>query len=228
MTDDTIIAERAFYSKGEQYWSDIPATINGMLGGFSEISDLDINTSRNLLRQLYQSKTAPGKGYALDCGAGIGRISENLLIPWFQKVDLAEQNENFLNRARINLGKDNRKVGKYYATGLQNFIPQEGKYDVIWCQWVLGHLTDEDLIKFLIRCKSGLKENGLIVLKENITSSGNVETDEEDSSVTRPFSLFMKIFEKARVNCYIKQKQKQFPKDLYSVYMFVLKPLIVF
>ena len=24
----------------------------------------------------------------------------------------------------------------------QDFTPEEGRYDLIWCQWVLGHLTD--------------------------------------------------------------------------------------
>jgi len=51
------------------------------------------------------------------------------------------------------------KVGQYYAEGLQvttptdvtlphmmshnqTFTPEAGRYDVIWCQWVLAHLTD--------------------------------------------------------------------------------------
>ena len=32
----------------------------------------------------------------------------------------------------------------------------------------------------------GLNPRGLIVVKENVTSSGEVERDDEDSSVTRP------------------------------------------
>lgn len=40
----------------------------------------------------------PGK--ALDCGAGIGRVSKRLLLPLFSEVDLLEQNPAFLEKAR--------------------------------------------------------------------------------------------------------------------------------
>lgn len=49
--------------------------------------------------------------------------------------------------------------------------------------------------------------------------------DEVDSSVTRPFSLFKKIFIKAELDCYRQMKQNHFPKGLYTVYMFVLRPI---
>src|SRR5690348_8464954 len=29
--------------------------------------------------------------------------------------------------------------------------PLAGRYDCIWAQWVLGHLTDDDLVAFFIR-----------------------------------------------------------------------------
>ena len=34
-----------------------------------------------------------------DCGAGIGRVSKELLLPIFTKVDLVEQNKTFLDNA---------------------------------------------------------------------------------------------------------------------------------
>ena len=39
-------------------------------------------------------------------------------------------------------GGASQKVGQYFAVGLQDFAPKEGYYDLIWCQWVLSHLTD--------------------------------------------------------------------------------------
>ena len=42
-----------------------------------------------------------------------------------------------------------------------------GAYDVIWVQWVVGHLTDDDFVAFFQRCRKGLKPDGVIVLKEN-------------------------------------------------------------
>lgn len=43
-------------------------------------------------------------------------------------------------------GEASHKVGQYYALGLQDFTPAEGYYDLIWCQWVLSHLTDGTVI----------------------------------------------------------------------------------
>ncbi|KAJ3216763.1 hypothetical protein HK099_005749 [Clydaea vesicula] len=46
------------------------------------------------------------------------------------------------------------------------------------------NLIHYDLELYLIRCKGGLKKNGLIGVKENLTKNG-IALDEEDSSVTR-------------------------------------------
>lgn len=70
----------------------------------------------------------------------------------------------------------------------------------------------------------GLKSNGVIILKENVTSGEDLELDRQDSSVTRSMGLFKQLFEKANLNCHRVVKQQHFPKGLYSVYMFVLKP----
>lgn len=71
--------------------------------------------------------------------------------------------------------------------------------------------------------RDGLRPNGVIIIKENITSTNDTELDRQDSSVTRPMSLFRQIFDKANLECYRQVKQRNFPKGLYSVYMFVLK-----
>lgn len=71
----------------------------------------------------------------------------------------------------------------------------------------------------------GLKNNGIIIIKENVSSTDEVDKDHQDSSITRPFSLYRKIFELANLDCYRQVKQRNFPKGLYTVYMFVLKPL---
>ena len=44
----------------------------------------------------------------LDCGAGIGRVTKNLLLPLFDTVDMVEQNPDFLEKAKVYLvGKNN-------------------------------------------------------------------------------------------------------------------------
>lgn len=146
--------ENIFYTKARDYWSEVPPTLDGMLGGFGFISQTDIQGSHQLLKELFRSKNPPGRSYALDCGAGIGRISKFLLTELFDQVDLVEQNADFLERAKNYLGpKSLLKIGKLYSVGLQDYVPEKEKYDVIWIQWVLGHLTDEDLIRFFNSCR---------------------------------------------------------------------------
>jgi len=67
-------------------------------------------------------------------------------------------------------------------------------FDVIWCQWCLGHLNDADLVAFLQRSHSALRDRqkgrSLIVVKENLCSNGEdggarMVFDGQDSSLTR-------------------------------------------
>jgi len=69
-----------------------------------------------------------------------------------------------------------------------------------------------------------LKSNGILVVKENITNSNNLEIDKEDSSVTRSMKSLRSLFEKADLVCIKEQQQTKFPRGLYPVYMFALKP----
>lgn len=73
-------------------------------------------------------------------------------------------------------------------------------------------------------CRWALKTNGVIVIKENITSSENLEIDTKDSSVTRPLSEFYCIFQESNLICIKEEQQHKFPRGLYPVYMFALKP----
>jgi len=73
----------------------------------------------------------------------------------------------------------------------------------------------------------GLKTNGIIVLKENMTSSGEVEMDSTDSSVTRPYALICNLIDRSGLRLVKDQKQQRFPKDLYEVRMLAMKPVDV-
>ncbi|XP_047990985.1 N-terminal Xaa-Pro-Lys N-methyltransferase 1 [Leguminivora glycinivorella] len=217
------MSENIFYTKAAKYWANVPATINGVLGGYEHISGIDIKGSKAFLNDILSLKNAPGTELALDCGAGIGRIAQYLLIPVFDKVDLVEQEKRFLSVAKRRIGELHERLGSLYNIGLQHFTPKK-KYDVIWCQWVLGHLNDIDLIAFLVRCKKALNTNGVIVVKENITASEEIEYDDEDSSVARPYKLMQLIFKEANLELIKESVQDGFPDDIYKVYLFALVP----
>ena len=72
--------------------------------------------------------------------------------------------------------------------------------------------------------RDGLKANGILIVKENMTSSGEVEHDETDSSVTRPESILKQIFESSGLVIVREMQQLKFPKDIYPVKMFALRP----
>jgi protein N-terminal methyltransferase len=172
---------------------------------------------------MFQGKNpTTGSKRALDCGAGIGRIAKRLLVPLFETVDLVEQDPAFVAKGRDNLAEIASKIGTYYNCGLQDFTPEPGYYDVIWCQWVLGHLTDDDFVEFFKKCKVGIKENGLIVVKENLTR-GDDEFDKTDSSYTRTYENLVRLLKKAGLEIIKEEKQTGFPKAIFEVRMFVLK-----
>nr|CAG4644342.1 EOG090X0EJQ [Lepidurus arcticus] len=216
-------AEPAFYRDAASYWSQVPATVDGVLGGYGHVSSVDVQGSERFLRAISQRPERLLKERALDCGAGVGRVTKEFLKDHFKIVDLVEQDFHFLEAAKTDLSATGHK-GRFFCQGLQNFQPEEGYYDVIWSQWVLGHLIDADLVKFFERCKIGLRPKGYLVIKENVTASGEVEMDHTDSSVTRPLKSLIDLVKKAGYQLVHQQKQQRFPKDLYQVYMLAFKP----
>ncbi|RUP06155.1 alpha-N-methyltransferase NTM1 [Jimgerdemannia flammicorona] len=190
--------DATWYSDAQSYWDTVTPTVNGMLGGFAHISTIDATTSLSFLGEfvhglkgrkgVIRKEPRIGKSYACDCGAGIGRVTKEFLLKVpFERVDVVEQSAKFVEQARESYLKreiEEGRIGEIMCAGLQDFVPEEGKYDLIWCQWVLGHLTDDDFIAFFQRCKKGLKLGGIIGIKENNTSKDLV-IDEQDSSVTR-------------------------------------------
>uniref|UniRef100_H2YRT9 Alpha N-terminal protein methyltransferase 1 n=1 Tax=Ciona savignyi TaxID=51511 RepID=H2YRT9_CIOSA len=215
--------EDEFYEKADEYWKSIPATLNGMLGGYGRISQIDIHSSYNFLKRFLEGPKARLKTKrALDCGAGIGRVAKNLLLPIFKTVDLAELNSKFLEQARTYLGEGSKRVGNYFCCGLQDLQLEEKTYDVIWVQWVTGHLTDAHFVKFLNMCKAALRKGGLVIIKDNVAIL-DVELDAVDSSVTRNPEELRHIYSAANMKIVFEQKQTHFPPELYNVYMTALE-----
>lgn len=195
------------------------------------MSGMDVSESGDFLKLLFGTQLSKGvsgetKLVALDCGAGVGRVTKECLLHFFQEVDLVEPLEHFLDAARKNLNdsidekKKNRAV-YFFCQSLEEFTPEKNRYDVIWVQWCIGHLTDRDFIRFFQRSKDGLKPGGIFVLKENIARTGFV-VDKEDSSVTRSDSHFRDLFQQTGLNIIRTRLQRKFPSDLFQVRMYAL------
>ncbi len=77
--------------------------------------------------------------------------------------------------------------------GYTPLVPDDDSgFDVVWCQWCLTYMNDADLIAFLKRSQTALREDGpgVIVIKENVSQDDEdhvpaIYFDEDDSSVTR-------------------------------------------
>lgn len=120
---------------------------------------------------------------------------------------------------------------------------EESGFDVVWCQWCLLYMKDDDLIAFLKRSQAALRKEGpgVIVVKENVCRDGEggvpeIRFDDEDSSVTRYFlssalpleglrtwsrsDLYWKmIFRNAGLSLLHERVQYGLPKELYMVKM---------
>uniref|UniRef100_A0A7S3CSS5 Alpha N-terminal protein methyltransferase 1 n=1 Tax=Strombidium rassoulzadegani TaxID=1082188 RepID=A0A7S3CSS5_9SPIT len=161
------------------------------------------------------------KARAFDVGSGIGRISKDLLFDYFEEVDLLDQSPVQIEEARRNVPNGSR----FYTGGFQDFEFEEGRaYDVIWLQWFLMYLKDDDLVEMLRRC--GDKAEYLVV-KENtfdlITSLEDQKVDHDDNSVVRTIEEFKQCFERADLEILAEEMQPDWPKELFPVAMFLLK-----
>ena len=216
---------RISQTDGLKYWESIPATASGMLGGYPQISRIDLRGSLNFLAKLRRGTPSPKERLTrgVDCGAGIGRVTAGCLSKICKAVDLVEPVESFAVVAKA-LELSDCEMGDVYMTGLEDWVPAK-EYDVIWAQWVVGHLTDAQLVKFLIRCKAAVGEHGWIVLKENLSTDreGKDSFDDIDSSVTRSDGSFRRLFEESGLSILRTELQSGFPKSLYPVRLYALR-----
>lgn len=99
-----------WYQKGYDYWEseeNCPISDDGVLGGFGRLTAVDTRDSNAFLDSV---ASGPRLGLRLDraadCGAGIGRVSKNLLLPRCGHVDLVEQSPRLLQASAGYIGVD--------------------------------------------------------------------------------------------------------------------------
>ncbi|XP_076873659.1 N-terminal Xaa-Pro-Lys N-methyltransferase 2 [Brachyhypopomus gauderio] len=222
MTCASVKGEKQFYHRAQNFYKDVPASEEGMMGDFVELSELDLESSRQFLKKC----VGPGKAgtrRALDCGCGIGRVSKGVLFPVFQTLEMLDMMENFILHAHeCYLGDCADRVESYYVYNLQDFTPPPKRYDVVWMQWVACHLTDKDLMEFLRRAQAGLRPSGVIVLKDNMARQG-CRLDPVDSSVIRHLDIMRSIIETAGLTILEVQKQEGFPESIMPVWMISMR-----
>ena len=230
--------EGGWYGKAVAYWDAQPATDDGVLGGHADaVAAADVEQSEAFLaralgpRRLAAAAAGGKKGepplVAADCGAGVGRVSRDLLLRFCAVVDLVEPSAHLLAAARARLGSAVKEAGAglvgapraFLQTGLQAWAPAPASYDVVWVQWALLYLTDADAIAFLARAAGALKPGGVLVVKENVAASGFV-VDREDRSLTRSHPYMLDLGRAAGLTCVADARQRGFPAGLFGVRMY--------
>ena len=206
----------------QAYWAQQTTDDNGMLGGYPQVSRVDVQFSLTFLRKLRRTHPPSGKNAdagdpkakymfrrCLESGAGIGRVTVNLLAPLCETIDIIEPMEIFtavLTAPEAPLVKS-RQLRRVYNVPLQDWtaeskpsyqrdepqqqngteLGKEGQYDLIFNQWCLNYLSNPHLIRYFRSLIPLLAPDGWIIVKENIsTAAAGADTWwEEDSSVTR-------------------------------------------
>ena len=211
------------------YWGAVDATMDGVLGGYAVVSSPDADSSLAFAGAVLGAGVLP-VGRALDCGAGIGRVTRDVLTKLALKVDLVELVPKYVEQARIELAAEPR-MGEFFTSSLQEFTPTAAQYDLVWIQWVIGHLTDTEFVAFLRRCAAGLRPGGWIVVKDNNASptehgiiDGAYLVDSQDHSVMRTNKLVKQLFDAADLELRKEVRQTRFPSELCAVRMYALQP----
>mmetsp|Transcript_38955 Transcript_38955/g.101973 ORF Transcript_38955/g.101973 Transcript_38955/m.101973 type:complete len:243 (+) Transcript_38955:1219-1947(+) len=213
--------ESKWYAKAYDFWAKQEASVSGVLGGYSATNEPDLSESLQFLDLLGRITSPPTFGSVLDAGAGIGRITQGCLLKKFESVDLVESDARYVETAKKNLAGTG--AANFFCAPIQAFSFAGRSYDVIWNQWVLLYLTDDHLVSYLQRCRSALRPDGVICVKENVVLKGNFVVDNDDNSITRTDGHYKEIFKQAGLQLILEKRQLRWPTDLFPVMMYALR-----
>ena len=158
-----------YYAANHFWWNE-----DGYGGGSDEEamigdggSEEDVSHSLQFLDALRAARPALQLRSALDCGAGVGRVSKHVLLRRCERVCLLEPCDRWLKQARRYLGKKRAASCLFVCERLEEHAPPEATYDLIWVQWTLQYLIDAHVVSALRRLGRALSPHGLMIVKEN-------------------------------------------------------------
>jgi protein N-terminal methyltransferase len=220
----------SWYNRTAEYYEDnCESDVEGVLCGFASLSSLDLRGSLQFvsaLEHLQSTSFSWSQGASCECGAGIGRVTKGLMLSLgFPRCDLVESSSRLISAAPEYIGDADSGRCRFFCAGLQDWDPPVATYSLVWIQWVLLYLTDDDAADFLRRCGGSLVPGGFIVLKENSCLDEGFVLDSQDASVTRSVPYWRQIIERAGLKIVYQQWETNFPDNIFPVPMFALQPL---
>ena len=237
-------------NKAFDHWTGEEASDSGVLGGALITHEPDVAASLAFLRTHLPGKADDawrrGRGLvALDCGAGVGRVSKNVLAPLgVATVDLVEPQQHMVAEARKNLAADGPAIRHVFLQSLENFTPTE-RYDLIVIQWVLQYISTQEVEQFMGRLRAAVAApaaNGdgdgtsdgnkttrgprwkkpLVFWKENYSHRGQSFVHSRDGSYTRTDEEHRAIFRRTGWKIRAEAVQTPWPDTYFPVKMYLL------
>mmetsp|Transcript_14923 Transcript_14923/g.12398 ORF Transcript_14923/g.12398 Transcript_14923/m.12398 type:complete len:184 (+) Transcript_14923:36-587(+) len=127
-----------WYGKAVSYWENQPSSDDGVLQGFAGLSPTDVMGSLKFLDTIERRvPNSPMFHTVADCGAGIGRVTREVLTQKFQIIDLVEPCANLLETAKNTLtpaATAPSRIEKFIQLGVQDFDPELGRYELWNCR----------------------------------------------------------------------------------------------
>ena len=141
-----------------------------------------------------------------------------------------EVSDKLLAQAKEKLSANATRIELEQAW-LREFAPPPNSYNLVWAQWVLGHLTDTDVVGLLHRCRLALRPDGVVAVKDNTAMPKECDQcgnryllDTENAAVIRTHNHMRHLYKLAGLKLVRSEVQTGFPEDLHPVRMYWLVP----
>ena len=140
-----------FYDANEAWWSAggyCGSTVECAMIG-DDASDADVATSIRFLEGLLSRTPGLRLQTVLDAGAGVGRVTKQVLLKRCAECHLLEACPEWSKQSRRYLGKKRAAACTFIQARVETYVPPPNMYDLVWVQWVLQYLVDSDAIAAL-------------------------------------------------------------------------------
>ncbi|XP_070574723.1 uncharacterized protein [Ptychodera flava] len=128
----------------------------------------------------------------LELGAGIGRFT-GLLAEKASHVTAVDFMESFIRKNR-ETNRHHKNADFIQADVTKMDLPEES-YDIIFSNWLMMYLTDEEVMKLAEQSLKWLKEGGLMFFRESCFHKSGDKARTVNPSVYRSPSLYNALFQ---------------------------------
>lgn len=125
---------QGWHKRNVNFWKTQSTNVKGATGG--GITRVDLAFTREVV-QVVADRVGRRFSRVLDCGAGIGRVSESVLRHHSAHIDLVEFVKKHLVQARESLRAKEKGdcTFSFHTSSIQKFEIKLKCYDLVWCQW---------------------------------------------------------------------------------------------